>query len=100
MMASYKVTLITPDGTKEFLCADDENIIEGASISAGVDLPYSRMAGACSSCIGKIKTGKVDQLLGSFLEDEDLNAGWVLTCVAYPTCDVVIETHKEEEYAA
>ena len=33
----------------------------------------------------------------SFLSDDQKAAGWVLTCTAKPTSDVVIETHKEDD---
>ncbi len=46
----------------------------------------------------KVK-GSVDQSEQSYLDDARIAEGYVLICIAYPTSDCTIITHKEEEVA-
>lgn len=41
MQASYKVTLVTPEGTKEITCADDVYVLDAAEVRLVADVLFS-----------------------------------------------------------
>jgi ring-1,2-phenylacetyl-CoA epoxidase subunit PaaE len=66
---------------------------EGATIldvlvKAKLDPPYSCTAGACSTCMAKLVSGKVRMDACYALDDDEVKAGYILTCQSHLESDV------------
>lgn len=96
-MVDYNVKLISKSHNIDVTikCPEDKFILEAAEDN-NIELPYSCRAGSCSTCLGKVTSGKVDQPDQTFLDEDQISSGFVLTCVAYPAADSTILTHEEE----
>jgi|TARA_B100001094_G_C17770916_1_gene595002 ferredoxin len=90
------ITLKQTDGTVDTFECDADTTILDALEEAGLDHNYSCRAGSCSSCCMKIEKGSVNQEDQFFLDDEQMEDGFVLTCVATPTSNLTLLAEQED----
>lgn len=95
-MATYKVTLI--NRTQSFLKTidvPDTEYILGEAAEYGIKIAFECVVGACAMCQAKIISGTVDQSEQMFLNDKQISEGYVLTCVAKPTSNCILEVELD-----
>lgn len=96
-MAEYQIRVINPEIglDRTFSVPDDQYILDMAE-EAGIRLPAGCKQGDCSSCVAQLISGEVDQSEQKFLRPSEIEAGYIVTCVAYPLSDCTLLTHQEK----
>jgi ring-1,2-phenylacetyl-CoA epoxidase subunit PaaE len=74
---------VTLDGRTRRVPFTQGNILDSAR-SAGLPAPYACKAGVCATCRAKVTKGKVEMAARYGLTDEEVAAGYVLTCQSVP----------------
>ena len=77
--------------------ANNETLLD-AGEEEGWDLPYACREGQCISCAGQVTDGPAEEYIrhsqNDSLMDDDMEDGYCLTCVAYPTQEFTLETSE------
>jgi ring-1,2-phenylacetyl-CoA epoxidase subunit PaaE len=66
----------------------DANVL-AAAVRAGLDMPYSCQSGVCATCRARVQSGQLRMARNFALSDDEVAAGFVLTCQASPLTDRV-----------
>jgi ring-1,2-phenylacetyl-CoA epoxidase subunit PaaE len=79
---------VTLDGRTRKVEFSEANILDSAR-AAGLPAPFACKAGVCATCRAKVTSGKVEMAARYGLTDEEVAAGYVLTCQSVPVGDGV-----------
>ena len=79
---------VTLDGRTRKVPFTEANILDSAR-AAGLPAPFACKAGVCATCRAKVVGGKVEMAARYGLTDEEIAAGYVLTCQSVPDGDGV-----------
>jgi ferredoxin len=98
-VATYQVTFITPEREIQIPVGANDYLLN-AAVEAGLNMPYMCLQGWCTTCAGRVLEGQVDQSEALRVFPEDLAAGFVLLCSAFPRSDLRILTHQKDALRA
>jgi 2Fe-2S type ferredoxin len=95
-MTTYQVTLVNASQNfQQTIEVPATGFILEEAAEYGIKIPFECVVGSCAMCQGKLISGTVDQSEQIFLSEEQIEEGYVLTCVAKPTSDCTISIELE-----
>lgn len=91
--ANIKVIL---DGEEILLKLESDGMsILDAAAKAGADVPFSCKGGVCCTCKAKVLEGSARMDVNYALEDDEVEAGYILTCQAHPISEKLVVSFDE-----
>jgi len=73
-----------------FMLDYNSNNILDASLAQGADLPFACKGGVCCTCKAKLTEGEVEMEANYGLEQDEVKAGFILTCQSHPRSKKVV----------
>ncbi len=85
-----QVTVILDGVSFDFkLTYGAESILDKA-LKQGADLPFACKGGVCATCKAKLLEGEVEMEVNYALEQDELEAGYILTCQSHPRTEKLV----------
>lgn len=90
-----QVTVIVDGRATTLELETDGQSILDAALAAGADLPYSCKGGVCCTCRAKIVEGEAAMDVNYALEDDEVAAGYILTCQSHPRSSKLVVDYDQ-----
>ena len=85
---SSEVTVVLDGRATPLTLPRDIPVLDAAQRVRG-DLPFACKGGVCGTCRAKVTAGEVTMRRNYALEEDEVAAGYVLTCQSLPTSEAV-----------
>jgi len=79
-----KIKVILDGNEYDFNILKSDEMILDTALKNGADLPFACKGGVCATCKAKLEAGEVEMKVNYGLEQDELKAGYILTCQAQP----------------
>jgi ring-1,2-phenylacetyl-CoA epoxidase subunit PaaE len=90
-----KVTVILDGSEETFNLASDGKSVLDVALATGMDVPFACKGAVCCTCRAKVMEGKATMTMNYALSDEEIAAGYVLSCQAHPATETLVISYDE-----
>lgn len=88
------VTVMLDEVETTFVMDKNQRVLD-AALKEKLDAPYSCQGGICSSCMARLKEGKVTMVQNQILTDGEIEEGFILTCQSHPVTDRIVVDYDD-----